>query len=56
MVYLTEISKKRNENIQERRIETNKNPQKENCPQNSWQITTSYNDKSESSNNYIAPN
>ncbi len=29
MVDLTEISKKRNENIQERRIETNKNPQKE---------------------------
>lgn len=33
-----------------------KNPQKENCPQNSWWITTSYRDKSESSNNYIAPN
>lgn len=33
-----------------------KNPQKENCPNNSWWISTSYNDKSESSNSYIAPN
>ena len=33
-----------------------KNPQKENCPKNSWWIYSSYMDKSESSNNYIAPN
>ena len=33
-----------------------KNPQKEGCPQNSWWISTSYKDNSESSDNYIAPN
>lgn len=33
-----------------------KNPQKEMCPQNSWWISNSYSDKSESTSNYIAPN
>ena len=33
-----------------------KNPQKENCPQNYWWISTSYIDNSESSNSFIAPN
>ena len=33
-----------------------KNPQKENCPQNYWWISTSYRDNSESLDSFIAPN
>ena len=33
-----------------------KNPQKDWCPKNSWWISTPYNDNSENTDNYIAPN